>query len=171
MPLLPARAQLSHAEKDALIAALTARLVLADERIAAQGAHIAAQDARIAALEARLDELTRPPKTPDNSSKPPSQGQKQDLPTPAADRPPRKSRPGVGRTLHPHPDRTIDRLLSTCPKCEAVFPDASQTPQQVYERIELPPVRPDVTQVRLFGGRCACCGERVTARAPAGLEQ
>jgi transposase len=34
----------------------------------------------------------------------------------------------------------------------------------------LPPIRPDVTQVRLFGGRCACCGERVTATAPAGLE-
>jgi transposase len=26
-----------------------------------------------------------------------------------------------------------------------------------------------VTQVRRFGGRCACCGERVTAAAPAGL--
>jgi len=171
VPLLSAPAQLSHAEKDALIAALTGRLVLADERIIAQGVYIAAQDARIAALEARLDELTRPPKTPANSSKPPSQGQKQDLPASAAERPLRKSRPGVGRTLHPHPDRTIDRLLTTCPKCEAVFPDTSQTPQQVYERIELPPVRPDVTQVRLFGGRCACCGERVTAKAPAGLEQ
>jgi transposase len=44
-------------------------------------------------------------------------------------------------------------------------------PQQIYERIELPPVRPDVTQIRLFGGRCACCGERVTAEAPAELEQ
>jgi transposase len=54
--------------------------------------------------------------------------------------------------------------------CDAVFPDASQTPQQIYERIELPPVRPDVTQIRLFGGRCACCGERATAEAPAGLE-
>ena len=28
-----------------------------------------------------------------------------------------------------------------------------------------------MTQIRLFGGRCACCGERVTAEAPAGLEQ
>ena len=163
MPLLPAPTQLSHCEKDALIAALTARLVTADERIAAQ-------DARIAALEARLNELSRPPKTPDNSSKPPSQGQKQDRPGSGKDRPTRKSRPGVGRTLHPHPDRTIDRRLATCPKCEAAFPDASQTPQQIYERIELPPIRPDVTQVRLFGGRCACCGERVCATAPAGLE-
>ena len=164
MPLLPASVQLSHREKDALIAALTARLALADQRIAAQ-------DARIAALEARLDELTRPPKTPGNSSKPPSQGQKSDLQAAATDRPPRKSRPGVGRTLHPHPNRTVDRLLATCPKCEAVFPEALQIPQQVYERIELPPIRPDVTRIRLFGGRCACCGERVTAQAPAGLEQ
>jgi transposase len=163
VPLLPAPTQLSHAEKDALIAALTARLVTADERIAAQ-------DARIAALEARLHELTRPPKTPDTSSKPPSQGQKQDRAA-GADRPPRKGRPGVGRTLHPHPDRTIDQRLTTCPACEAAFPEASQTPQQVYERIELPPLRPDVTQVRLFGGRCGCCGERVSAVAPAGLEQ
>jgi transposase len=171
VPPLPATAPLSHREKDALIAALTARLALADARIAAQDARITAQDARIAALEARLNPPTPTPKTPGNSSKPPSQGQKPDLPTPAADRPARKSRPGVGRTLHPHPDRTIDRLLTTCPKCEAVFPDTSQTPQQVYERLELPPIRPDVTQVRLFGGRCACCGERVSAPAPAGLEQ
>jgi transposase len=170
VPLLPPT-QLSHLEKDALIAALTARLALADKRIAAQDAHIAAQDARIAALEARLNELSRPPKTPGNSSKPPSQGQKQDLPAKATERPARKSRPGVGRTLHPHPDRTIDQRLTICPKCEAVFPETSQTPQQVYERIELPPVRPDVTQIRLFGGRCGCCGERVTAEAPSGLEQ
>ena len=163
MLLLPRPAQRSHAEKDALIAALTARLVLADERIAAQ-------DARIAALEARLSHQTRPPKTPGNSSRPPSQGHKPDLPAPGAGRPPRQSRPGFGRTLHPNPDRTIDRRLTTCPKCQAVFPDASQTLQQVYERIELPPVRPDMTQVRLFGGRCACCGDRVTAAAPAGLQ-
>ena len=64
----------------------------------------------------------------------------------------------------------FDARLTACPKCQAAFPETSQTPQQVYERIELPPIKPDVTQVRLFGGRCACCGERVTAVAPAGLE-
>lgn len=76
----------------------------------------------------------------------------------------------MGRALHPNPDREIDRKLSTCPTCAAVFPEASQTPQQVYDRIELPPIRPDVTRVRLFGGRCACCGGRATAEAPTGLE-
>jgi transposase len=147
---------LSHAEKDTLILALFARLSEALERIAA--------------LEARITELSRPPKTPGNSSKPPSQGQKANLPEPGGDRPPRRSRPGVGRMLHPAPDRTIDARLTTCPKCEAAFPDASQTAQQIYDRIELPPIKPDVTRVHLFGGRCACCGERVTAVAPAGLE-
>ena len=151
----PNLTRLSHEEKDALILALFAQLDAAHERIAA--------------LEARLGELTQPPKTPDNSSKPPSQGQKQNQPDDKA-RPPRKSRPGVGRALHPNPDREIERKLTACPNCAAAFPEASQTPQQVYDRIELPPVRPDVTRVRLFGGRCACCGERATADAPAGLE-
>jgi transposase len=159
----PDLGKLSDADKDRLILALIAQ-------VAAAQATIATQARRIAALEVRLDELTRPPKTPDNSSKPPSQGQKQDRPAPGTDRPSRKSRPGVGRMLHPNPDRVVEARLSACPKCQAMFPHAAQTPQQVYERIELPPIRPDVTQVRLFGGRCACCGERVTAEAPAGLE-
>ena len=157
MPQPPDLTKLSHAEKDALILALFAQLTSAHEKIAT--------------LEARIDELTRPPKTPDNSAKPPSQGQQHSGPQPSGDRPPRPSRPGVGRALHPNPDRVIDARLSACPKCEAAFPEASQTPQQIYERIDLPPIRPDVIQVRLFGGRCACCGERVTAAAPAGLER
>jgi hypothetical protein len=94
----PDLSKLSHADKDRLILALIAQLAAARETMATQ-------ETRIAALEARIEELTRPPKTPDNSSKPPSQGQKQDRAGPGADRPPRKSRPGVGRTLHPNPDR------------------------------------------------------------------
>jgi transposase len=123
---------------------------------------LAAAEARIAALEARVDDLTGPPKTPDNSSKPPSQGQKQDTHAAGVDRPPRKSRPGAGRWLHPNPDREIDRRLVSCPKCETMFPEASQTPQQVYDRIELSPIRPDITRVRLFGGlaRVAASGQR-----------
>jgi len=151
----PDLSALSHAEKDALILALFERLAVAETRTAA--------------LEVRIAELTRPPKTPDNSSKPPSQGQKPNAPA-AAKPPPRKGRPGTGRALHPNPDRVTDSKLSACPVCEAAFPETSQTPQQVYDRIELPPVRPDVTRVRLFGGRCACCGKRATAPAPAGLE-
>jgi len=149
--------KLSHAEKDALIRLL---LPLVGQLQVAQ--------TRIAELEARLAKLERLAKTPDNSSLPPSTGQKPDVP--AGGKLPRKSRSGVARALEPNPDRITDAKLTACPHCAAAWPDAPQTPQMVYDRIELPPVRPDVTRVRLFGGRCACCGERAVAPAPAGLE-
>jgi transposase len=73
---LPDLTGLSHDEKDALIRALWAQV----QTLAA----------RVADLESKLDE---PPKTPDNSSVPPSQGRKANR----ADKPkregPRKSLP------------------------------------------------------------------------------
>lgn len=150
--------KLTVAEKDALILSLLPLIGRLDAALA-----------RIAELEARLALLEKPPKTPDNSSLPPSKGQKSDLP-PDGKKPPRKSRPGFGRALDPNPDRIVDSLLDACPHCAAAWPAEPQMPQQVYDRIELPAIKPDVTRVRLFGGRCACCGERATAAAPAGLE-
>ena len=156
--------KLTVAEKDALILSLLPLV----GRLEAALARIAALEARNADLEARIVDLERPRKTPDNSSLPPSKGQKPERATGA--KPPRKSRPGVGRTLHPEPDRVVDARLDACPHCAAAFPVEQQAAQQVYDRIELPAIKPDVTRVRLFGGRCACCGARVIATAPAGLE-
>jgi transposase len=151
-------AKLTVAEKDALILSLLPLV-----------GRLEAALARIAELEARLARLEKPPKTPDNSSLPPSKGQKSNEP-PSVVKPPRKSRPGFGRALDPNPDRVVECRLDACPHCAAAWAAEPQTPQQVYDRIELPPVRPDVTRVRLFGGRCACCGERAVATAPEGLE-
>ena len=150
--------KLTGAEKDRLILSLLPLVSRLDAALA-----------RIAELEARLALLEKPAKTPDNSSLPPSKGQKSEQPI-AGNKPLRQSRPGFGRTLEPNPDRIVDRLLDACPHCAAAWPAEPQTPQQVYDRIELPPIKPDVTRVRLFGGRCACCGERAVATAPAGLE-
>jgi transposase len=149
--------RLTDAEKDALILSL---LPLVGQLQAAL--------ARIAELEARLAKFEQPPKTPDNSSLPPSKGQKSNQTTPP--KAPRKSRPGFGRALEPNPDRIVDARLAACPHCAAAWPHAAQAPQQVYDRIELPPIKPDVTRVQLFGGRCACCGGRAVATAPEGLE-
>src|SRR5881227_786106 len=149
--------RLSHAEKDALIRSLLPLFGQLDAALA-----------RIAELENRLAAFERPPKTPDNSSLPPASGQKPDRP--AGDKRPRKSRPGSGRALEPSPDHIVDAKLDACPHCAAAFPAEQQAPQQVYDRIELPPIKPDVTRVRLFGGNCACCGARATAPAPSGLE-
>ncbi len=142
--------KLIAAEKDALILSL---LPLAGRLEAAL--------ARIAELEARLARFERPGKTPDNSSLPPSKGHKPDRP--GGGKPPRRSRPDFGRALEVNPDRVVDAMLDACPHCAVAFPAGQQTPQQVYDRIELPPVRPDVTRVRLFGGRA-------TAVAPCGLQ-
>ena len=129
MILPPDLSQLTHPEKDALILALAAELAAAQERIATQ-------DARIAALESAARRVEPPGEDAEQFVEPPSQGQKQDRPP--AERPPRKSRPGVGRTLHPNPDRVVDARLTACPKCRTAFPEAAQTPQQVYERIGCP---------------------------------
>ena len=99
-------ATLSHADKDALILSLIERLDVAL--------------ARVAALEQRLTAYERPPKTPDNSSMPPSRGQKPDHPPEA--KPPRRSRPGFGRLLELNPDRIADATLDACPHCAAAFP-------------------------------------------------
>ena len=59
--------------------------------IQAQAEQIAALSARIGELEAKL---AVPPKTPDNSSLPPSKGQKPNLPD-RGKKKPRPSRPGA----------------------------------------------------------------------------
>ena len=61
-------------------------------------------------------------------------------------------------------------LASVSGHCGA---DDSQSPQQpceVYDRIEIPPLAPEITRVSLHGGVCPCCAKRFKAEAPAGLE-
>lgn len=58
-----------------------------------------------------------------------------------------------------------------CPRCASRLEAVTQKPVAVYDKFELPSVRPVVTRVRLHGGRCPCCAAMVMAPAPAGLEQ
>src|ERR1700742_754802 len=61
--------------------------------------------ARISELEASQG---KPPKTPDNSSLPPSRGQKGNVAEPAKVKKTRKGRPGAARALAESPDVTRD---------------------------------------------------------------
>ena len=94
----------AEAEKDALILSL---LPLVGQLEAAL--------ARIAVLEARIEELTRPPRTPDNSSTPPARGHKPNRPS--GERPSRGGRPGVARALAEHPDRLVEAHLDHHTAC------------------------------------------------------
>ena len=80
------------------ISGLTARV----EELLAQNKALLA---RIAELEA---EHGKPLKTPDNSSLPPSRGQKRNVAEPAGVKKARKGRPGAARALAENPDATRD---------------------------------------------------------------
>jgi transposase len=149
---------LSSSEKDALITALLAQ-------VQAQAEQIAGLTARVAELEAKLN---LPPKTPDNSSTPPSRGQKANGDGKAK----AKSKPHAGahRPLHPNPTRRRDVLAEQCPHCHADVTGVAQAAAQAYDRIEIPEITPDVTRVTLHGGVCPCCAKRFKASPPAGLE-
>ncbi len=133
--------------------------------ILVQAAQIAVLTARVEALEARLN---APPKTPDNSSTPPSKGQKPNFP----DRPnkPRAGRPGITRALAEHPNRTIEATLATCPHCAHALGPADLSDTHAYDHIDLPAISPTIIRINRHRGVCPCCHKRVAAPAPEGFE-
>lgn len=101
----PTLTHLSHAEKDALILAFWAR--------------VQTLTARIAELEAKASD---PPKTPDNSSTPPSKGQNPNRAEKTKRNGPRLGsvgRKGGGRPLAANPDETVTAKAACCAHCQA----------------------------------------------------
>jgi transposase len=160
------RATLLTLSRDDLIALIEAQAGQIVSLVEAQAQQIAALTARIAELEARL---TNPAKTPNNSSLPPSKGQKPNLPDPGK-KMPRPSRPGVARALAEHPDRTIEATLAACPHCDHALGPADMTEVHAYDHIDLPPIRPIVTRINRHRGVCPCCRKSVSTPAPEGFE-
>ena len=156
MDRLPDLASLSRAEKDALIHALWAQ--------------VQALTARVAALEAKVN---LPPKTPDNSSLPPSQGKKPNRAGKPARCGPRQGslgRKGGGRLLAEAPDETVTARPSRCAHCQAALAEADLTPTARFDKVDLPKVAPVVTRVERYAGHCRCCGTTTLASLPEGLE-
>jgi transposase len=136
------------------------------EAIERLSAKVATLEAKIAQLHAKSD---HPPKTPNNSSIPPSQGHKTTTEF-AKSRRKRNPHPGAHRPLHPNPTHRRDVLASVCGHCGADVSRSPQEPCEVYDRVEIPPIAPEITRVSLHGGVCPCCAKRFKAEAPAGLE-
>jgi transposase len=154
---LPDPSTLTEGEKDALILALWAQ--------------VQALTARMAELEARLNE---PAKTAGNSSLPPSKSHKANRPEKEQRIGPRQGslgRAGGGRPLAEEPDQLVVAKAAACAHCRATLADADQVLHARYDKIELPPVRPVVTRVERYVGRCPCCGGATLAPVPEGMDE
>src|SRR3954453_17165228 len=114
----PDLSRLTEAEKDALILALWAR---------------------VAELEVRL---SAPPKSPGNSSLPPSKGHKENRPGRERRAGPRRGslgRAGGGRPLAEEPDQFVIAKAAACAHCRAALGEADQVLHARYDKVELPP--------------------------------
>lgn len=114
---------------------------------------------RIAELEGRG---RKPPKTPTNSSVPPSRGQKANTAGASGTKKGRrKGHPGVTRELCPNPDVTRNIYV------EGVDP-ADQVLAHAYDHVEIPPIKPVTTRINLYRAVLPC-GKTITAEAPADM--
>lgn len=156
---------LKIAQLEALVAKLMARIEEQDRRLAEQAA-------KIAELEARLRQDSH------NSSKPPSS----DPPG----TPPRKSEPtgrrpggqpghkGTKRDLLP-PEQ-VDVLVQVpakrCTRCDSALAKRPGTPTpKRHQVVELPKVKPHITEYQLQFGYCPCCEDWSAASLPAGVPE
>ncbi|HEX8242905.1 MAG TPA: IS66 family transposase [Longimicrobium sp.] len=142
-----------------------------EEQLAVVTAQLAAAQARIDELEAELARRGGPPKTPQNSSTPPSKGWKRERPS---------SREGAkrGRPVG-HPGTSRGRaepdwvVLCQPTHCAACGHDLAGSPQARVGRsqvVELPPVQPVVFEAWRYAATCGHCGTTTTAAYPAGFE-
>jgi transposase len=124
-------------------------------------------------LRSKVKELEKKPvkKTSKNSSVPPSQGFKANqTEEKKKEKIQKKTHQEGGRELNPSPDQIVIAKAKTCPHCGTEVNKEKQKLTGIYERIELPIMKPVVTRVERYGGTCECCQQKYESPVPAGLE-
>ncbi|HEY9814750.1 MAG TPA: IS66 family transposase [Candidatus Obscuribacterales bacterium] len=154
MNALPPLDGLSHKEKDALIRGLWREQQ---------------------ALRAEVEKLKqkRVKKTSRNSSLPPAKGFKPNQHrSESVTSPPAKqgSHSEGGRALSSNPDQVVVAQATCCPHCHASVSAADQQVTSIYERIDVPPVKPHITRVERYGGTCPQCHTSYDSPVLNGLE-
>src|SRR5215211_1678976 len=133
-------------------------------------AELATAHARIAALEAELARRDGPPKTPQNSSTPPSKGWKRERPAAeGTKRGPPFGHLGTSRR-RADPDWVVLCQPTHCAGCGADLAAAPQERVGTSQVVELPPLEPVVFEAWRYAATCPHCGSTTTASYPTGFE-
>ena len=151
---------------DELLATLPPAVVAYIRALEAIAGQVVRLTARVAELEARLGQTSA------NTSKPPSSDGPHVKPAPPK-KPSGKARggqPGHPRNDRPllPPDAVVELRPTACPDCRHAL--AGDDPDPVaHQVVELPPVRPHVTEYRRHRLACPRCGRVSCAELPAGV--
>jgi transposase len=136
--------------------------------------------ASVAQLQVQVRELTeRQNRNSGNSSKPPSSD------PPWRQRPPKpptgrkcggqKGHPGYCRRLAP--PHAVDHVVvcapDACAHCGGPFPESTRQRRKIrrFQVVELPPIRPEITEYQQEARWCRGCGRRTWGTLPAGVNR
>ena len=134
----------------------------------------------VARMEEQLRELTeRVNRNSGNSSKPPSSDppwrQRPGKPPSGKKRGGQRGHPGHCRRLAPTSavDHVVVCTPQTCGHCGVHFPETSQRRCKVrrFQVVELPPIRPEITEYQVAARRCRGCGRRTWGTLPEGVNR
>lgn len=127
--------------------------------------------AKIAELEAKLK---KPPKNSSNSSLPPSQDPHRKYPKKEKSNRPTGGQPGHPGSHHPFsadPDTIEDIYPETCEGCGSHDLLPLDGPhRQAFQEVNLPEIKPVVTEFRLHESLCQHCGKVSRGRSPAHIQ-
>jgi transposase len=140
------------------------------EALAVREAAIERRDEKIRELEGELAQFRRPARTPENSSVPPSRGQKANR---VAGRRrklgPKRGHVGVSR-VRSEPDVVVECRPRACGGCGQGLPQGGGRRTGRSQVIELPTFAPVVIDAWRYTVACERCGEQTAGTYPAGLE-
>ena len=140
------------------------------EELAERETAIERRDEKIRALEDELLQFRRPVKTPENSSVPPSRGQKANRVAGRRRKPgPKRGHVGASR-VRSTPDVVIECRPSACAGCGVTLPQTGGRRVGRSQVTELPAVTPVVIEGWQYAMTCGHCGVRTTGTYPVGLE-
>src|SRR3954471_11919691 len=131
---------------------------------------LAAAEARNAELEAELARQGGPPKTPQNSSTPPSKGWKRNRPSSEG----AKHGPPFGHVGTSRRRAATDWVVlcqpTHCAQCGHALAAAPAERVGISQVVELPPVQPVVLEAWRYAVTCPHCGTATAGAYPAGFE-